>query len=89
MDELGDTGNRHRRATLADQAGRRCRLGRRVEEALGLNSGALTASRGVLSQHGTLSGATILFILDRLLREEPSLRGAGVWPRPHRRTGRF
>ena len=41
-----------------------------VEEALGLNSEALIASRGVLSQHGNMSSATILFILERLLREE-------------------
>lgn len=39
-----------------------------VEEALGLPPAALAASREVLASHGNMSSATILFILDRLLR---------------------
>jgi len=39
-----------------------------VEEAVGLPPAALAASREVLAAHGNMSSATILFILDRLLR---------------------
>lgn len=39
-----------------------------VEEALGLDAPALADSRGVLEEHGNMSSATILFILERLLR---------------------
>ena len=39
-----------------------------VEEALSLDVGALAESRGVLEEHGNMSSATILFILERLLR---------------------
>lgn len=41
-----------------------------VEESLGLPADALAASRAVLSEHGNMSSATILFILERLLRGE-------------------
>ena len=41
-----------------------------VEEALGLPADALAASRGVLAEHGNMSSGTILFILERLLREQ-------------------
>lgn len=37
-----------------------------AEEALELTSEALTASRGVLADHGNMSSGTILFILERL-----------------------
>jgi len=40
-----------------------------VAEALGLEDRALDASREVLAEHGNMSSATILFILERLLRE--------------------
>lgn len=39
-----------------------------VETALGLEKSALAASRDVLSSHGNMSSATILFILEGLLR---------------------
>jgi predicted naringenin-chalcone synthase len=39
-----------------------------VEEALGLPEGALADSREVLAEHGNMSSATILFILERMLR---------------------
>lgn len=39
-----------------------------VERALDLSPEALAVSRGVLSDHGNMSSATILFILDRLAR---------------------
>jgi predicted naringenin-chalcone synthase len=37
-----------------------------VQEALGLSDDALAASRGVLADHGNMSSATILFIIERL-----------------------
>ncbi|MFM7207387.1 MAG: type III polyketide synthase [Planctomycetaceae bacterium] len=39
-----------------------------VEEALGLPADALAASRAVLAEHGNMSSATILFVLERLGR---------------------
>lgn len=42
-----------------------------LEQALGLESGALVASREVLRQYGNMSAATVLFVLDHLLRAEP------------------
>jgi len=39
-----------------------------VEEALGLAPEALAVSREVLAEHGNMSSATILFILERLVR---------------------
>jgi predicted naringenin-chalcone synthase len=41
-----------------------------VEESLGLPADALATSRAVLAEHGNMSSATILFILERLLRSE-------------------
>jgi len=41
-----------------------------VEGALELPAAALAASRGVLADHGNMSSATILFILERLFRGE-------------------
>lgn len=40
------------------------------EVALGLPSDALTSSREVLSRYGNMSSATVLFVLDRLLRSD-------------------
>ena len=45
------------------------------EAGLGLPSDSLTASREVLSRYGNMSSATILFVLDRLLRSEKRLAG--------------
>jgi len=44
-----------------------------VEESLGLVPGVAWASREILTQHGNMSSPTVLFILDRLRREN-SLR---------------
>jgi len=41
-----------------------------VQEALGLDASALAASQAVLGDHGNMSSATILFILERLLRDD-------------------
>ncbi len=40
-----------------------------IEEALGLGEGALALSRGVLRDFGNMSGVTVLFVLDRALRD--------------------
>ena len=45
------------------------RVLRSVAEALGLGPEALAASHGVLADHGNMSSATILFILERLQAE--------------------
>lgn len=47
-----------------------------VEERLGLGPEALGCSREVLYRYGNMSSATILFVLDRLRRED---RRAGDW----------
>jgi predicted naringenin-chalcone synthase len=39
-----------------------------VERALGLGGEALTASRSVLRRYGNMSSATVMFVLDELLR---------------------
>lgn len=39
-----------------------------VEESLGLTNDALAVSREVLAEHGNMSSATILFIIERLIR---------------------
>jgi predicted naringenin-chalcone synthase len=39
-----------------------------VQEALALPPGALDISHAVLAEHGNMSSATILFILERLFR---------------------
>jgi predicted naringenin-chalcone synthase len=44
----------------------------RVERALALPNDALEASRGVLAEFGNMSSATILFVLERLLRSPGS-----------------
>jgi len=40
-----------------------------LEEAFGLREGALAVSRGVLRDYGNMSGVTVLFVLERALRE--------------------
>lgn len=42
----------------------------RVEAALGLDVDALGASRAVLREYGNMSSATLLFILERMLRDD-------------------
>jgi alkylresorcinol/alkylpyrone synthase len=39
-----------------------------LEEAFGLNEGALALARDVLRDYGNMSAATVLFVLDRALR---------------------
>jgi predicted naringenin-chalcone synthase len=46
-----------------------------VEGAFALDSAALDASRAVLRDYGNMSSATILFVLERLMRDQAS-RGA-------------
>ncbi len=41
------------------------------EEALGLPAGALDSSRTVLREHGNMSSATVLFVLEQVLRAAP------------------
>ena len=43
-----------------------------IAEALHLPAEALDASRHILAQHGNMSSATILFILDRLAATTPA-----------------
>jgi predicted naringenin-chalcone synthase len=50
-----------------------------VEQALALPRDALDVSRSVLRRHGNLSSATIMFVLERMLREAaPGKRGCGL-----------
>ena len=42
-----------------------------VERGMDLPAAALTASRGVLSDFGNMSSATVLFVLQRLMRQQP------------------
>lgn len=42
-----------------------------VERSLGLNAMALHASREVLRQNGNMSSATVMFVLNQMLREAP------------------
>lgn len=42
-----------------------------VERGLNLPEDALNASRGVLSDFGNMSSATVIFVLERLMRERP------------------
>lgn len=46
------------------------------EEALGLPSDALDSSRDVLREYGNMSSVTVLYVLERALRDRP--RGKGV-----------
>jgi alkylresorcinol/alkylpyrone synthase len=45
-----------------------------IELALDLGQGALGAEREVLADHGNMSAPTALFVLERVLRAEPSGR---------------
>jgi predicted naringenin-chalcone synthase len=51
-----------------------------VESALALDRAALTASRAVLREYGNMSSATVLFVLEALMREggEPGARGCAM-----------
>ena len=42
-----------------------------VERGLSLSNDALNASRSVLSEFGNMSSATVIFVLERLMRERP------------------
>jgi predicted naringenin-chalcone synthase len=44
----------------------------RVEEELRLPAEAVRASREVLREHGNMSSATVLFVLERILRDQPA-----------------
>jgi predicted naringenin-chalcone synthase len=43
------------------------------EDALGLPATACAVSREILAQHGNMSSATVLFVLDRLRRRQAEL----------------
>ncbi|MFB9993965.1 type III polyketide synthase [Deinococcus oregonensis] len=45
------------------------------EEALSLGAGALDASRRVLAAHGNMSSVTVLFVLEEVLKTNPTGRG--------------
>ena len=45
------------------------------EQALGLPGGALDSSRAVLRDYGNMSSATVLFVLEEVLRDRPRGRG--------------
>ena len=50
-----------------------------VEQAFGLQPEALEASRGVLNDYGNMSSGTVMFVLDRLMREgEAGQRGCAM-----------
>jgi alpha-pyrone synthase len=50
-----------------------------VQGALQLPQGALAESRGVLSDYGNMSSATIMFVLDRMIRaDRPGARGCAM-----------
>jgi alpha-pyrone synthase len=50
-----------------------------VEQAFGLEPHKLAASRGVLHDHGNMSSGTVMFVLDRLMREaKAGQRGAAM-----------
>jgi predicted naringenin-chalcone synthase len=48
-----------------------------VQQALGLAPDILRYSRGVLRDFGNMSSATLMFVLDRILRD-PDANGAGI-----------
>ncbi|HEY1258083.1 MAG TPA: type III polyketide synthase [Stellaceae bacterium] len=47
-----------------------------LETAFGLKEGALAGARAVLYDYGNMSAATVLFVLDRMLAEQPAWRRA-------------
>jgi len=48
-----------------------------VEQAFGLPPEALMASRGVLHDYGNMSSGTVMFVLDRIMRQAADGRNAG------------
>lgn len=64
-------------ANLAVHAGGRSILDA-VERALALDKAALGASRAILSDSGNMSSATVLFVIERLLREGASGPGLAL-----------
>ncbi|SDG54890.1 type III polyketide synthase [Microbacterium pygmaeum] len=50
----------------------------RVQTGLDLDPSALRTSRAVLREHGNMSSATILFILERMLRDDAIAAGATI-----------
>jgi predicted naringenin-chalcone synthase len=49
-----------------------------VQRVLGLEEAHLSASRAVLRQYGNMSSPTVLFVLDRLLAEQPQADGVAL-----------
>ncbi|KQR83633.1 type III polyketide synthase [Sphingomonas sp. Leaf343] len=49
-----------------------------VEQSLALPEDALTASRAVLADHGNMSSATLMFVLERLLAGPPVTNGVAL-----------
>ena len=49
-----------------------------VERALRLGPAALTASREVLRQNGNMSSATVMFVMERMLKAPSGLLGCGM-----------
>jgi predicted naringenin-chalcone synthase len=49
-----------------------------VERALGLGPAALAASREVLRQNGNMSSATVMFVMEEMLKAPPGLLGCGM-----------
>ena len=48
------------------------------EDALGVETDALRDAYDVLREHGNMSSPTVLFVLERFLRDRPSAPGAGL-----------
>ncbi len=42
-----------------------------LEEAFGLAANTLTVERGVLRDYGNMSAATLLFVLERVMKQKP------------------
>jgi predicted naringenin-chalcone synthase len=49
-----------------------------VQRALALDPAALSASREVLRLNGNMSSATIMFVMERMLKSKPGLNGCGM-----------
>ena len=49
-----------------------------VEQAFGLPPAALGASRAVLNDYGNMSSGTVMFVLDRIMREQGEGRGCAM-----------
>ena len=48
-----------------------------VEQAFALPSQALAASRSVLHDYGNMSSSTVMFVLDRIMREASAGQNSG------------